>query len=43
MLSDEIAALNALENYVRNQTNYGTTLNQSVEQTRKTYSINNNQ
>ena len=43
MLSDEIAALNALENYVRNQTNYGTTLNQSVEQNRKTYSINNNQ
>ena len=42
MLSDEIAALNALENYVRNQTNYGTTLNQSVEQNRKTYSINNN-
>ena len=43
MLSDEIAALNALENYVRNQTNYGTTLNQSVEQNKKTYSINNNQ
>ena len=43
MLSDEIAALNALENYVRNQTNYGTTLNQSVEQNRRTYSINNNQ
>ena len=43
ILSDEIAALNALENYVRNQTNYGTTLNQSVEQNRKTYSINNNQ
>ena len=43
MLSDEIAALNALENYVRNQTNYGTILNQSVEQNRKTYSINNNQ
>ena len=43
MLSDEISALNALENYVRNQTNYGTTLNQSVEQNRKTYSINNNQ
>ena len=43
MLSDEIAALNALENYVRNQTNYGTTLNQSVEQNIKTYSINNNQ
>ena len=43
MLSDEIAALNALENYVRNQTNYGMTLNQSVEQNRKTYSINNNQ
>ena len=43
MLSDEIAALNALENYVRNQTNYGTTLNQSVEQNRKTYPINNNQ
>ena len=43
MLSDEIAALNALENYARNQTNYGTTLNQSVEQNRKTYSINNNQ
>ena len=41
MLSDEIAALNALENYVRNQNNYGTTLNQSVEQTRKTYSIQN--
>ena len=41
LLSDEIAALNALENYVRNQNNYGTTLNQSVEQTRKTYSIQN--
>ena len=24
LLSDEIAALNALENYVRNQNNYGT-------------------
>ena len=41
LLSDEIAALNALENYVRNQNNYGTTMNQSVEQTRKTYSIQN--
>ena len=41
LLSDEIAALNALENYVRNQNNYRTTLNQSVEQTRKTYSIQN--
>lgn len=41
LLSDEIAALNALENYVRNQNNYGTTLNQSVEQARKTYSIQN--
>ena len=41
LLSDEIAALNALENYVRNQNNYGTTLNQSVDQTRKTYSIQN--
>ena len=41
LLSDEIAALNSLENYVRNQTNYGSTLNQSVEQTRKTYSLQN--
>ena len=41
LLSDEIAALNALENYVRNQNNYGTAMNQSVEQTRKTYSIQN--
>ena len=41
LLSDEISALNALENYVRNQTNYGSTLNQSVEQTRKTYSLQN--
>lgn len=41
LLSDEISALNALENYVRNQNNYGTTMNQSVEQTRKTYSIQN--
>jgi len=41
LLSDEIAALNALENYVRNQNNYGNTINQSMEQTRKTYSIQN--
>ena len=41
LLSDEIAALNALENYVRNQTNYGSNLNQSVEQSRKTYSLQN--
>ena len=41
MLSDEIAALNALENYVRNQTSFGNTINQSVDQTRKTYSIQN--
>ena len=41
LLSDEIAALNALENYVRNQNNYGTTMNQSVEKKKKTYSIQN--
>ena len=41
LLSDEIAALNALENYVRNQNNYGNTINQSMEQTQKTYSIQN--
>ena len=39
LLSDEIAALNALETYVRNQTNYGSTINQNIEQTRKTYSL----
>ena len=39
LLSDEIAALNALENYVRNQSNYGSTINQNIEQTRKTYSL----
>ena len=41
LLSDEIAALNSLENYVRNQSNYGTQMNQSMEQNRKTYSIQN--
>ena len=41
LLSDEIAALNSLENYVRNQSNYGTPMNQSMEQNRKTYSIQN--
>ena len=39
LLSDEIAALNALETYVRNQTNYGSTINQNIEQTRKTYTL----
>ena len=41
LLSDEIAALNSLENYVRNQASFGNTINQSVDQTRKTYSIQN--
>ena len=41
LLSDEIAALNALENYVRNQSNYGNTINQNMEQNRKTYSLEN--
>ena len=41
LLSDEITALNSLENYVRNQSNYGNTINQSGEQTRKTYSLQN--
>ena len=41
LLSDEIAALNSLENYVRNQSSFGNTINQSVDQTRKTYSLQN--
>ena len=41
LLSDEIAALNSLENYVRNQSSYTTPMNQSIEQNRKTYSIQN--
>ena len=41
LLSDEIAALNALENYVKNQSNYGNTINQNMEQNRKTYSLEN--
>ena len=41
LLSDEISALNSLENYMRNQTNYGATINQSIEQSPKTYSLKN--
>ena len=41
LLSDEISALNSLENYMRNQTNYGATINQSIEQSPKTYSLQN--
>ena len=41
LLSEEIAALNSLENYVRNQASFGNTINQSVDQNRKTYSIQN--
>ena len=41
LLSDEISALDSLENYMRNQTNYGATINQSIEQSPKTYSLKN--
>ena len=41
LLSDEISALNSLENYMRNQANYGATINQSIEQSPKTYSLKN--
>ena len=41
LLSDEISALNSLENCMRNQTNYGATINQSIEQSPKTYSLKN--
>ena len=41
LLSDEISALNSLENYMRNQTNYGATINQSIEQSPKSYSLQN--
>ena len=38
LLSDEIAALNALENYVRSQPVFGNTVTKTVTQTRTTYS-----
>ena len=38
LLSDEIAALNALENYVRSQPACGNTVTKTVTQTRTTYS-----
>ena len=38
LLSDEIAALNALENYVRSQPTCGNTVTKTVTQTRTTYS-----
>jgi len=37
LLSDEIAALNALENYVRSQPVYGNIVTKSVTQTRTNY------
>ena len=41
LLSDEIAALNALENYVRSQPVSGSPVRQNITETRKTYSIQN--